>query len=1079
MAQSVMPQSIEALIEGSVSGQVAVGNHNVQVVAAAGAVVQIASPDRQATPRLRPTPVALRPRVMRGLLDRQEPLGAMAAALAAGLPVELHGPAGIGKSALLRTVAYGAESGQLPDGVVYLHGLRQPRADLLQLLFDAFYECEVPYKATDTESRQLLAARRALVLLDDAELEREEVESLLDAAPACTFVLAASERRLWGESRAVALGGLPPADALALFERELGRALAPAEREAAASFCAAVLGHPLRILQGAAAAREEHRPVAELAAARQPDDEATRALAALSEPQRELVGALAALGPNPVGVEHLAGLTAIPGAAGLLDDLLQRRLVVAHSPRYSLAGDLPATARPAAEDLSRWRARALEHYVRWTEDGRPAPAAVVAEAGVLQQLVAWAVTAGRAREAIALGRALETALLLAGRWSAWAAVLEAMLGAARALGDKAAEALSLHQLGTRALCLGDAAAARANLTRALELRESLHDELGAAVTRHNLGLLAAPPPGSPDRTPPRPRGWLPWVVLPILLVLGGAVAMWRTILPDIVKWGTTGTAPGHPQRIEAQAPATAPKPPGPPAGPSQPPAPQAPPQPPAPPAQASEPQPGTPQPPAPPEPPAPPAPGGEPPPFQQQPPVVEPPQPPPSPPVPEPPSPPILPSPPSPPVLLVPEMALSPRRLDFGGLQLGAASGPRQATAANVGSIPFAVGAIRISGPARSDFQVSEACRGNTLRAGQRCPLEIVFTPKAPGDRIAVLEAAGPNGTRAMALRGRGISPSTTPQGWCCRDGKAFAAAAPADCKEQGGAFFPQEEEARLACTATAGGCCVNGQFLAGVSRGPCDRQQGVFMSLEESLIGCRQVPPGWCCAGGDVFQGTAAQCTQRNGQVFASETAARRVCKPTGTASGGCCLDGRLVAGLPQADCAKRNGTFMPRAASSEACQPVGQPGTGEWCCAGGNVFQGSRRQCMLRDGKVFTSEVEARRACRPAGTAPGPSRDPRINTLPGTNTGPGSKSAPGTGCCLAGTFVAGVVQADCVQRRGTFMLESAAARMCSARVQPQGFCCAGGQLFTSGAEQCQARGGRFYGSAAEARRGCAAKRR
>ena len=49
MAQSVMPQSIEALIQGSVSGQVAVGNHNVQVVAAAGALVQIASPGRQAT----------------------------------------------------------------------------------------------------------------------------------------------------------------------------------------------------------------------------------------------------------------------------------------------------------------------------------------------------------------------------------------------------------------------------------------------------------------------------------------------------------------------------------------------------------------------------------------------------------------------------------------------------------------------------------------------------------------------------------------------------------------------------------------------------------------------------------------------------------------------------------------------------------------------------------------------------------------------------------------------------------------------------------------------------------------------
>ena len=79
-------------------------------------------------------------------------------------------------------------------------------------------------------------------------------------------------------------------------------------------------------------------------------------------------------------------------------------------------------------------------------------------------------------------------------------MLEWALQAARALGNRAAEAWALHQLGTRALCLLDTATARAALTEALRLREALGDEIGAAVSRHNLQILLGPPP------PPRSEG---------------------------------------------------------------------------------------------------------------------------------------------------------------------------------------------------------------------------------------------------------------------------------------------------------------------------------------------------------------------------------------------------------------------------------------------------------------------------------------------------------------------------------------------------------------------------------------------
>lgn len=139
---------------------------------------------------------------------------------------------------------------------------------------------------------------------------------------------------------------------------------------------------------------------------------------------------------------------------------------------------------------------------------------------VLALMQAHALEDGITRRAWAqvlrLGRTVETPLILAGRWGAWEAVLGNELRAAHGLGDRTAEAWSLHQLGTRALCLGDTFTARVHLSEALRIRESLGDIDGAAVTRHNLEFLSGPqpPPGPPEQPSPDPqvvgtrqRGW--------------------------------------------------------------------------------------------------------------------------------------------------------------------------------------------------------------------------------------------------------------------------------------------------------------------------------------------------------------------------------------------------------------------------------------------------------------------------------------------------------------------------------------------------------------------------------------------
>ena len=531
-------EGVEVHIEGGISGQVAIGNNILQIGEVHGGVVNVTMPGQQPKTQPRPTPVFLRPRPFPDLLDRETEVDAATAALQSATPVEFHGQAGLGKTSLLRHLAHHPTTNSFPSGVVYLSVRHQSVEDLLQSLYDAFYESDVPFKPTDAEIRHALQGKQALVILDDVELERDEVEALMDAAPSCTFLLASPERRLWGEGQALGLPGLPPDDALALVERRLGRSLTPQEQPAARDLCAALEGHPLHLTQAVAIVREEGLPLAEVARQAQapsPTEALTaQVLASLSKPERRILATLAALDGAPLHADHLTALTGLTDAAPALQALLRRGLVQAHSPRYSLTGALGQALQQAWE-LTPWAERALAYFTTWVEGHLQSPDRLLEEADAILRTLEWAAGAGRWTEVLRLGRAVEGALTLCGRWSAWAQVLRWVLQAARALKDQAAEAWALHQGGTRALCLGDATTARAALTQALHLRKALDDRAGAAVTQHNLSLLVGVPP-APPRKPPAPKARPPlpkWLVplagaavgASILLIIAGAVIL--------------------------------------------------------------------------------------------------------------------------------------------------------------------------------------------------------------------------------------------------------------------------------------------------------------------------------------------------------------------------------------------------------------------------------------------------------------------------------------------------------------------------------------------------------------------------
>ena len=479
-----------------------VGEHLFQMDAEHGALLNHAPPRARPVPRPRARPSSPIPRDVPPLLGRDDELGGVRGILGAGAPVEIVGEAGIGKTALLRHIPVRHAGSEAPGDALFLRAAGHSGEDILQFLFEGFYEADSSTVPTVAQLERYLKDRQGLVVLDDADLARRELERVMRLAPRCVFAIGAGDRRWLAGARSIALTGLDERSCLALAERELRRALTERERASLGRLVAALEGHPLRIVQAAHLMAGRRSARSDRAApSGSPSDQFDEVVArSLEADEVGVLSPLAALPGVALEARRLTELSGLPEASQLLASLEERGLVRAHGGSYSLAGTaIGAIGRRV--DPAAWRERALEHYGGIQEE-----ALSPVEGPAILALLDAGAKAGNWAAVIRLARGASAPLALGARWGAWREALDHALVAARELRDQPTEAWALHQVGSRAVCLGDADRGAALLKDALQLRESLGDDGGASATRHNLETLGGGPPTpvAPSPAPPAP-----------------------------------------------------------------------------------------------------------------------------------------------------------------------------------------------------------------------------------------------------------------------------------------------------------------------------------------------------------------------------------------------------------------------------------------------------------------------------------------------------------------------------------------------------------------------------------------------
>lgn len=566
-----MPEPVSIQIGGNVDGNIVVGDHNFTVHTNHGTIIYQESAPQVRSRSFVPQP----PRAPRGFINRSAELSKLESWIATNEPVLLHGPDGIGKSALLRQAANLAAAKAMPGGVVLLEsvdvaGQAFGPDDVIQRLFDALFESNPPLKVDAVSARTYLSNTHPLVVMDEVALSPALQKALPDLFPSGAILFSADAPG-GSDFQRLAVGPLPRSEALALLATRAELTLNEANRSALGQICEVLGDVSLALVVTGNILREtptspEAALMALRAVAAPERDPAQSALTrafgfafSLLKPEEQQVLSAAALTPSvSMTPEWLSAALGNVAVDEFIERLKALGLLFANSPRLRLPPGFAAPAQRAAVlEKETLMTRLVEFLTAPLRENPQNLELVEAELGNLLGALNWAAQNGRTSDIIALGRALDPYLTLRGLWDAWGVSINYVLDAARQTGQRAVEGWALHQLGTRAVGVGTRKQALDLLNAALEIRRSLGDTVGAAYTQHNINLLIVPPPPADKPKPPQNNSGPNWPLLiggagliGLVLLAGLIVFGWRLLQPPI----TTPDVPPPPTATEILPP---------------------------------------------------------------------------------------------------------------------------------------------------------------------------------------------------------------------------------------------------------------------------------------------------------------------------------------------------------------------------------------------------------------------------------------------------------------------------------------------------------------------------------------------
>ena len=492
------------------------GNLSIEIVGDRGARIERISrrpPAAQLLRPRRPEPLPKPP-----ILGREQELADALAAIRAGRAIGFHAACGYGKTILLRHIAATASRHRGAPPCVYVRADQDRFWDLLQQLVATLFRSDRPVKPTPEECASLLGQVSAVVAIDDVTAGPDQVGRLLEILRGCSVVITSTRPVLGQLGSSQDLAGLPADTALAVFADHLGRPLTSQEVPDARRLAAAVDGQPLHLIQAAALVREDGHSIGSLArqAEHDPDVLDRLSISALADmsggrwrPWRWPRARCSRPAWSPCSASSPTSARAWSRCTGgawreQRHDRFGLPVCKTRSYRQMLLADIHLAA--SARELAGWLMAA---------DPSAVESQAAAEAAL--SLTEYAAERGEWASVAQLARAAEAVLFTAGRWEAWHHALSHGLNAARATGDHEADAYFSHQLGSFAFAQDHLDDAARLLRHALALREQIGDRDGAALSRHNLRLLAPPPAaqlprpgGGPGSPTPWPAGSVPW-----------------------------------------------------------------------------------------------------------------------------------------------------------------------------------------------------------------------------------------------------------------------------------------------------------------------------------------------------------------------------------------------------------------------------------------------------------------------------------------------------------------------------------------------------------------------------------------